>query len=282
MLHTIRPTWEHVWTMAVVLLVAGVILQSLRNRWLRAAAPYCFEGAIIGMLYGLWQLAAEISITDVDGAFRRARWIERFQEDIRLPSEVSVQKLVLGHRLVIEGANLYYASMHLTMMLVFLIWLFWRHRDQYRPVRTTMALVTLLCLIVQLMPVAPPRMLPGFVDTAWFYGQSVYANGLPFDQLSAMPSVHVAWAFLVGYYVWRISPSRWRFVGPLHTVLTVFVVVVTANHWWLDGIVAVALLVVSAWLQIGVRELWLRSRFAPAAGHPADLAGVPAAVPDLA
>jgi hypothetical protein len=278
MLHTIRPTWEHVWVMAAVCAVAGFALQSARNRWLRGAAPYFIEGAIIGMLYGLWQLAAEISITDVNGAFSRAQWIERFQSDIHLPAEISVQKLVLGHRLVVEGANLYYASMHLTMMLVFLIWLFWRHREQYRPVRTLMAWVTLLCLIVQLVPVAPPRMLPGFVDTAWFYGQSVYTNGLPFDQLSAMPSVHVAWAFLIGYYVWRISPSRWRFIGPLHAVLTVAVVVVTANHWWLDGIVAVAILVLAAWGQIGVRALWRRSRFAPPAREAADVPGALAPV----
>jgi hypothetical protein len=144
-----------------------------------------------------------------------------------------------------------------------------------------MALTTLLCLIVQLMPVAPPRMLPGFVDTAWYYGQSVYTNGLPFDQLSAMPSVHVAWAVLIGYYVWRISPSRWRFLGPVHTVLTVFVVVVTANHWWLDGIVAIALLVLAAWAQIGVRALWRRSRFASPARNAAVAGVTPAPAPVL-
>jgi hypothetical protein len=90
------------------------------------------------------------------------------------------------------------------------------------------------------------------------YGQSVYSNGLAVDQLSAMPSVHVAWAVLVGYYVWRISPSRWRFVGPLHALATVLVVVVTGNHWWLDGIVAVAVLSVCAWSVFGVRTAWQR------------------------
>ena len=59
-------------------------------------------------------------------------------------------------------------------------------------------------------------MLPGIVDTGLVYDQSVYSNGLPIDQLSAMPSVHVAWAVLVGYYAWRISPSRWRWLGPAH------------------------------------------------------------------
>ena len=74
-----------------------------------------------------------------------------------------------------------------------------------------------------------------------------------------MPSVHVAWAVLVGYYTWRISPSRWRWIGPAHSVLTIFVVVVTGNHWWLDGIVAVAILAICAWAVYGVRTAWARA-----------------------
>jgi PAP2 superfamily len=272
-LHTVRPTWENVWATAALLFVSGAVLSTARHRLAKAAAPFCFEGAIIGLLYGLWQLAARISVTDVDGAFARARWIERFERDVRLPSEIDTQQLILGHHYLVETANLYYASMHLTLMLVFLIWLFWRHRERYRPVRTLMAWVTLLCLVVQLMPVAPPRMLAGYVDTGWYYGQSVYAGGLPFDQLSAMPSVHVAWAVLIGYYTWRISPSPWRYVGPAHALLTIAVVVVTANHWWLDGIVAVLILVLSAWGQIATRALWRRGSAASArAGRPGDSA----------
>ena len=64
--------------------------------------------------------------------------------------------------------------------------------------RTVLAWTTLCCLLIQLIPVAPPRMIPGIgiVDTGLRYNQSVYSHGLPIDQLSAMPSVHVAWAVL--------------------------------------------------------------------------------------
>jgi hypothetical protein len=157
-------------------------------------------------------------------------------------------------------------------MLTFLIWLFVRHRDRYRPVRQVMAWTTLGCLLIQLLPVAPPRMLPGIVDTGMRYGQSVYSNGLPIDQMAAMPSVHVAWAVLVGWYVWRIGPARWRAVGPAHAAITVFVVVATGNHWWLDGVVAVAVLVSCAWTVFGVRTGWhaaQRRRARPEAPDPA-------------
>ena len=179
-----------------------------------------------------------------------------------------------------RGANLYYATMHFTVMFLFLIWLFVRHRDRYRPVRATMAWTTLACLVIQLIPVAPPRMLPGFVDTAARYGESVYSHGLAADQLSAMPSVHVAWAVVVGWYAVRISTSRWRWIAVGHTVVTVFAVVATANHWWLDGIVATLLLVCCAWLRHGAstaRRAAVQGLRRHLAGPQPEVGAVPAA-----
>jgi hypothetical protein len=255
---TVGLTWQHSFELAAVLTAAGGAMALSGDRRLRAVGAFARETAVIGVLYGLWQLAGKLSVTGTDGAFRRGRWIAEAERFLPLPSERAVQHAVLHDDLVVQAANLYYATMHMTMLLTFLIWLFVRHRDRYRPVRQVMAWTTLCCLLVQLLPVAPPRMYPqlGIVDTGLLFGQSVYSNGLPIDQLSAMPSVHVAWALLVGYYVWRISPSRWRYLGPAHAVLTVLVVVVTGNHWWLDGIVAVVILVGCAWGVYGVRTAW--------------------------
>jgi hypothetical protein len=252
-MQTVGLTWQQAGELAAGLAVAGLGAALVPQRRVRAAGAFLREGAMVAGLFALWQLANSVAEVGSAGAFERARWVERFDQHLPLPSEHFMQHLVLPHPLLVEAANLYYATMHMTTMFVFLLWLFVRHRSEYRPIRTVVAVTTLGCLLVQLIPVAPPRMLPGFVDTGLRFGQSVYSNGLPIDQLSAMPSIHVAWAVLVGYYVWRVSPSRWRVVGPVHAMITCTVVVVTANHWWLDGIVAVAILVVSAWLVAGVR-----------------------------
>ncbi len=267
-MQTISLSWQHSFETAAVLVTVGSALAVSKDSRVRVVGAFAREAAMIGVLYGLWGLAGRIAGFSRDGAFARARWIERFEHDVFIPSEASLQHLILGHSLVVQAANLYYATMHFTTMLLFLIWLFIRHRDRYRPVRSVMALTTLLCLLVQLEPVAPPRMLPGIVDTGMRYHQSVYEHGLALDQLSTMPSVHVAWAVLVGYYVWRISPSRWRIIGPIHSVVMVLVVVATGNHWWLDGIVAVAILAISAWTVAGVRAAWhaARRRWWPVAG----------------
>jgi len=213
----------------------------------RAARPYLRESALVAALYALWQLAASLSVGHGAGAFSRARWIVRFEHGW-LPSERSAQRL-LGHsELLTRAANWYYAAMHFAALGLLLLWLFARHRDRYPRVRNVLVLLTASSLLIQLVPVAPPRLLPGlgFVDTAARYGESVYSmSAVTVDQLSAMPSVHVGWALLVGWAVLRISSSRYRWWVLIHPVLTMFVVVATANHFWLDGIVAAVLLAAS-------------------------------------
>ncbi len=185
-----------------------------------------------------------MSVVGSQGAYARARWILRFEHDVHLPSERDVQGWVLPHRWLGEFCNLYYASVHFAALGILLAWVFIRHRDAYPRLRLTTVLLTASCLLIQLLPVAPPRLLPqnGFVDLAERYGQSVY-DGTGADALSAMPSVHVGWAVLVAFTAIRVSRSRWRWLVLAHPVITVFVVTATANHFWLDGIVAIALLV---------------------------------------
>ena len=91
----------------------------------------------------------------------------------------------------------------------------------------------------------------GIVDTPLLYHQSVYGRigtGIA-SQLHAMPSVHVAWALLVGFGVVMVSSSRTRWLVLAHPIVTVLVVVATGNHFWLDGIVAAALLAMALFAQ---------------------------------
>jgi hypothetical protein len=237
--------WQQGGVLAAVLAVSAVVASRLKSHPSQRVVPYLREAAIIAALYSLWQLAAAVSVFGTQGAFDRARWIVRFQRHLGLPREQSIQSLVIHHPLVEQASNLFYASMHFGGLGIFLCWLFIRHRSHYPMVRSVLVLLTSVCLAIQLLPVAPPRLLPdlGFVDTAVRDGQSVYQlSGVTVDSLSAMPSVHIGWALLVAWAVIRVSPSRYRWWVLAHPILTVFVVVATANHFWLDGIVAALLL----------------------------------------
>ena len=210
------------------------------------AAGIAQETAILLALFALWQLAGSFSLVGPDGALARAQWIWHAERVVHMPSETEIQRAFLGHPLLVQGLNLYYASLHFVVLIGCLIWVYAWHRRQYPQVRITLVLFTAGALLIQFLPVAPPRMLPGdgMVDTAARYGQSVYGSvaGFNADQLSAMPSVHVGWALLVALVVVQVSTSRWRWLALGYPVLTLLAVVVTANHFWLDGIVAALLL----------------------------------------
>jgi hypothetical protein len=245
--------WQQAGGVTAALTTAQAGAKRLRP-W-ASIAPFLREAAVVAGLYCLWQLAGTLSVLGTEGAFSRAHWIIRVQRAWHLPSELSAQRLILGHPLLEQGSNWYYAGMHFTGLGILLVWLFLRHRDRYPEMRNAVVVFSAVSLLVQLIPVAPPRMFPelGFVDTAQRYGQSVYSfSAIRVDQLGAMPSVHVGWALLVAWAAVTISGSRWRWWVLAHPLLTVSVVVATANHFWLDGIVA-AIIVAAAIVVVRLR-----------------------------
>lgn len=86
----------------------------------------------------------------------------------------------------------------------------------------------------------------GFVDTGVQFGQSVYgpnyANHGLVNQYAAMPSMHVGWATLFALTMILVARTRWRWLAVLYPAVTFTVVVVTGNHYWLDGVVGIVLL----------------------------------------
>jgi hypothetical protein len=229
----------------------------IEPRLVQVASQALREVAVVMALYSMWQYAGSVSVMGVEAAVDRARWVVRLQSALWLPSERWIQAQALPHQWLITASNGYYALVHVPALVGTLIWGFFWKRPHYRKLRNTVALTTLGCLLIQLIPLAPPRMLSelGFVDTGLLYDQSVYnalGRGMA-GQLAAMPSVHVAWASIVAWFTLIIPTRSWvRMIGVTHLLLTLWAVVVTANHFWLDGIVAVALQV----LAIVAQQLW--------------------------
>ena len=260
-------SWQQAALLAAGLIAAGLLLVRLAQaglpagpatpagramRWAAHIGPFAREAGVVTALYALWQLAGNLAVGGLSKALTHAWWIWHTERSLGLPSELSVQRLLLPHPLLSQLANLYYATMHFGVLIAMLIWLFVRHRDAYPAVRNAMAASTAICLLVSFIPVAPPRMLTslGFVDLAARYGESVYGAAhaagaaganVGADQLSAMPSVHVCWSVLVAWAVITASTSRWRWLILAHPIVTVFVVVGTGNHYWADGIVSIAI-----------------------------------------
>ena len=268
-----QQTWQGAaaWSVLLALVALATLVRSPgRRRSLVAIAAR--EAALVMALLGTWRFVGRYVRLRTEGGFDNARTVVHVQRVLHLPDEAVLQHWLLPHSQVIQAANLYYAGLHLPSMSLFLAWMWWRHRRDYGRARTTVVLVTLVSLLIQFVPVAPPRMFPelGFVDAALLHGQSVYGIGgsAVGSQLAAMPSVHVGWALILGLYLWRHG-GRWgRVVGVTHATLTVAVVTVTANHWWLDGIVAAGLVAGAVGLQGVARSLLERRQSVPLPPEP--------------
>jgi hypothetical protein len=246
------PHWYPTWQQAALAAVALAVLGRLVVRKRPVPGAFLWEAGLLIGLFALWQLAGHVAAHAPTGAVEHGERIWRLERVLHLPSEAGVQHLFLPHNLTVQAFNAYYVYAHVNALLLTFLWLYLRHRDDYAPARTVVALTTGACLAVQLIPVAPPRLLGtgpevgahGIVDTATIYGQSVYGpvgQGLS-DQFAAMPSVHVAWAAAIAFFVWRSGQGFWRYLGVVHLALTATIIVATGNHYWLDGAVAAALL----------------------------------------
>jgi len=246
-------SWQTATISAVGLAVAAAAAERTSRPRLVAVAGFARETAVVLVLFALWQMAGSFVLMGPEGALDRGQWIWHAERVVHLPSETVLQHAFLPHPLIVQALNLYYAGLHFLVVIACLVWVFVRHRRQYPRVRTTLVLFTVGALLIQFVPVAPPRMLPadGMVDTALQYGQSVYGSvaGFNADQLSAMPSVHIGWALLAALVVIEVSRSRWRWLALTYPAVTMLAVVVTANHYWLDGIAAALLLALALIVQ---------------------------------
>ena len=220
----------------------------------RRACSVVDGAAQVGLVVGLWMfylLLRHLFEGSEHAARTHADQVWSLERTLGLPSEARFQGWVLPSDVAVRIINGIYQYVHFPVMICALALLYGRRRDVYRWFRNVLILTTGLALVGHIAyPLSPPRLEPGFgmVDTGTEFGQSSYAGkpGTGFtNQLAAMPSMHVAWAALVAIAVILCLRTRWRWLAPLYSIGILVVVVVTGNHYWLDGIVGLALLVVS-------------------------------------
>lgn len=261
------PSWGQAIVVAgLSALTATGLKRRGSTRFTTAAVPAARELALVALLYAMWRVARALPLGQDQGAIERARQIVELQHDLLLPTELSLQQLVLQHDWLGRFTSYYYAGVHVPALVAFVVWLYVRHRDQYPHWRNGLAILTGLCLVIRFVRVAPPRFLTdlGYIDISERYGPSLYGpvgTGVS-DQFAAMPSIHVGWAAVVSFGVMAASTSRWRWLFLFHLLLTVLVVSASGHHWWLDGVVAIALLGLSLRIDTIARRTFPRGPLA--------------------
>ncbi|MFI0806689.1 phosphatase PAP2 family protein [Streptomyces echinatus] len=213
-----------------------------------ARPPLIREFLLVAGLFLVYKLGRRLAVGHTSEAFGNAGRVWHLERTAHLPHENAVQSALLHGDTLVHLANTYYAAVHFPATLAFLVWLYLRRPAHYVWARRVLAVVTAAALVLPFtFPLAPPRMVTGtgLVDTARVYGPSVYgppAGDHLSNQFAAMPSLHFGWALMVAIGLIAATRSRWRPLWLLHPLITLLVIVGTANHYWLDAIVATAML----------------------------------------
>ncbi len=248
-----------------------------------------------------------------EAAFHNAERIIRLERLVGLFHEESIQELFLSQRWFIQFWNVYYGTAHFFVTAAVFVLLFFKRADVFPQWRNTLAAMTALAIIgFALFPLMPPRLLDqpcpaegniefggdcigsalrpgsdtqftgtngfGFVDTL-----SEYGGPWRFDseevasvsnQYAAMPSLHIGWSTWCAFAVWPLLRRRWAKVAVLlYPLATLFCIIVTANHYWLDGVGGLVVFAVGAFIGWGVHR-WNQNRLDQLAGIRAGTSGI--------
>lgn len=223
-----------------------------KHRLLWRLVDLASNAALLLLLFFAYWMVRRVTADDWSEALTNARSVIVLQSALGLPDEAVIQSTFLDRPLLFRLANTFYIYAHFPVTGAFMAWVWLRHRSALPRIRMTFILVTMSGLAIHLIyPLAPPRMMPGYVDTGAIFGPSPYDNSAAemANQLAAMPSLHVGWALLSALGVVTLCRSTWRYLALVHPFVTTAVVILTANHYWVDALIAVALVIV-AWVLV--------------------------------
>ncbi len=210
-----------------------------------AARPRLYrEILLIALCYSAYSLVRNLVPTTHTKAIALGHQILRIEHALHLDVELSINRLFANVRWLGISANYYYATLHFAVTIAVLVWLYIWHPNRYVFYRRLIFATTVLALFgFWLLPLAPPRMLPGFVDTVLtFHTGGLYESGASpvasvSNQYAAMPSLHTGWSLWCAIAICEVVRSRWaRAIAVCYPIATVMVILGTANHYVLDAI----------------------------------------------
>ncbi|UED83789.1 phosphatase PAP2 family protein [Streptomyces profundus] len=205
-----------------------------------------FELLLIGVSYAIYSAIRNAAPDRVGDAQKHAQWIWDIQGHLGLAFELSVNHAVEGVTWLIVSMNYYYATLHFVVTIAVLVWLFRGHPGRYGPTRLVLFATTGVALLgYYFFPLAPPRLMEGmdFIDTALVHDTwgSLSAEDSAMasvsNQYAAMPSMHIGWSVWCGITIAVLARPLWiKALGVLYPIVTLLVIVATANHFWLDAV----------------------------------------------
>lgn len=202
---------------------------------------------------------------DASVALDHARDVVSLERSLGIFVEPDLQQHILDHSALINLFNWIYVWAHWPVILAWVVWMWTRHRDAYPTYRNAVLLSGAAGMTVfALYPLAPPRLVPdlGVVDTISLRSNSYRLLQPPSltNIYASMPSLHFGWNLLVGIAIVRHARTvLGRMLGILLPIAMFSAIVLTANHYILDGVAGGTLAVTALAVSAYVTPHWSRA-----------------------
>lgn len=249
-----------------------------RNSFLMRLGFAALQGLILWTAFQIYKVARrEFIPPDAKVAFDNALDIINFQESVGLMFELDWQQWALSHGdwyiKLFNNVYAYYMWWVIGGMMLVAFLAPERFRYIRRAFYISMLLVTPMYL---LYPLAPPRFMQdhgwAFIDTLAVYGPNYFDDTgavVQANRYAAMPSMHVGWTTFVAIAVSLLFASpkvRFAFVAAIALLMS-YVVIITGNHWWVDGVVGWIFIgtafVINRFIPYPLIKRWFQSRNKP-------------------
>jgi hypothetical protein len=176
--------------------------------------------------------------------FGDAMRIIDFERAVHIFVEPSVNAWVQNRHWLMDIADWIYLNGHFFVTVGVVVFIYLRRNSSFYFIRNVFLVSMAIALVgYWLYPTAPPRLMPewGFTDSVsqFVTGGSGWFDNTPagafVNTYAAVPSMHICFALIVGVSMSRLVRPRWaRIAWRLYPLLIVFVVIATANHFFID------------------------------------------------
>lgn len=203
------------------------------------------EVSVFALAATLYFAVRELVEGSTGRAEANARHLVDIERALHIDIERSIQRFVLDHAVLIELANRAYVWLHWPFLVFAFVVLWRRDRAALRRLRDALIASGAAGLVIfAVLPVAPPRFLPGFVGTV---SQAERQHFLTFpadwqNRYASLPSFHAGWTLLAALALASVCSRRATKLAALAPApLVAMAVIATGNHFVIDVIVGVAL-----------------------------------------
>jgi hypothetical protein len=200
--------------------------------------------------FEIYEGLRHVMTPDWPAAFDNAARIEQLERWGHFAWEQSLQRVFLGIPDLVQAMNIFYFVGHFVLTGIFFTWLYFRSRDGFRNIRNAFLIATAISLFIHWQfPTAPPRLADvGLTDTLRaFSGIDIGSpHSSPFSNpVAAVPSLHAGFALGVAYGVVKFARATWvKVLGAVYPLGVVLTIVVTGNHFILDAVAGMLVMVV--------------------------------------